>query len=260
MSTLRVTFVGGYLAYQGLFQWLTKRLIVPTLVIRPAMQLAAFTLIGLYIGQQPASYYAIGNAVQTTARAAVFAATIVIAAERTNGTLSFVLAAPSHPLVAFGGRLVPPILTGLLSSTLMLGLAMALTGFRITWSSLPTLVLLILVISLSCSALGLVLGSIGLYLRDVFFLPNIAVYAMMLLCGVNLTTAETPPVLRAIGEAIPLTHGLRATRAVIAGRTPATADWVAEVIIAVVYTVLACFLLQLFARLARAGATLDLGS
>ncbi|BCL16673.1 ABC transporter permease [Micromonospora sagamiensis] len=260
MNGLRIVVVGGFLAYQGLFQWFSRRLILPTLVLRPMMQLAVFTVIGAYLGSQPADFYAVGNAVQTTARASVYAATIVIAAERMNGTLITVLAAPAHPLLVFGGRLLPPVLTGVASAALMMTVAMATTGVRLSWSATPSLLLLILLVSASCGAFGLVLGAIGLYLRDVFFLPNVAVYAMMLLCGVNLTPAETSGVLALLGEALPLTHGLRAIRDVIAGRPVTTAAWTTELLLVFAYGAAACVFLAYFARQARSKATLDLSS
>lgn len=260
MTSLRILFVGGYLAYQGLFQWLTKRLVFPTLVVRPVIQMATFTLIGTSLGSQPLAFYAVGNAVHATARAAIFAATISIAAERTNGTLSTVLAAPARPVLIFSGRLIPPLLTGLLSSILMLGLVWGFTDAHMSLGAYGQMTLLIALISASCSALGLTLGSIGLYLRDVFFLPNIVVYAMLLFCGINLSATQTPAAMRVVGDFLPLTHGLRAVRDLLAGRSPATSDWLAELAILAAYAVIAWLLLQVFARRARIDASLDLSA
>ncbi|WP_117213777.1 ABC transporter permease [Allorhizocola rhizosphaerae] len=260
MNRLRIVVVGGYLAYKGLFHWLTRRLIFPTLVLNPTLQVITFTVIGAYLGSQPAEFYAVGNSVHAMARASIFAATVVIAAERTNGTLSTVLATPAHPLLIFGGRLLPALTTGFFSSVLMLGLSMVIARARIPLASVPGILLMIVLIALACSALGLCLGALALYLRDVFFLPNVAIYATMLLCGVNLTTQETPAVMRGIAEILPLTHGLRAIRSLAAGTGLPVAEPLLELAVAAAWALAAAVLLRVFSMKARAHATLDLGS
>ncbi|WP_200216692.1 ABC transporter permease [Micromonospora coerulea] len=83
---------------------------------------------------------------------------------------------------------------------------------------------------------------------------------MLLFCGINLSTAETPAATRVVGDFMPLTHGLRAVRDVLAGRSVATGDWLRELAIGVACTVIACVLLQVFARQARADASLDISA
>ena len=45
--------------------------------------------------------------------------------------------------------------------------------------------MIVLVTTASCTALGMLLGSIGLYGKDFFFVANLAYYLLLLFCGVN---------------------------------------------------------------------------
>ncbi|HZM76387.1 MAG TPA: ABC transporter permease [Candidatus Limnocylindrales bacterium] len=258
MKKVRAYVNNGFLSYLGLFPWATKRLILPTLVLNPILQLIAFTLVGVYLGSQPAGFYAVGNAVHATARAAIFAATVVVAAERVNGSLSTLVAAPTSILGTFAGRLIPPLLTGLFSSFVMISLALVFTDVPFSPDRLPVVLLAIVAVSASCSAFGLALGSVALYLRDVYFLPNIAVYGMMLFCGVNLASDTTTPLLTMIGDVLPLTHGLFAVREVLAGRAFPLGAVATELFIGVCCAAAACVLLRFFERRVRIAATLDL--
>ncbi|MEV0648333.1 ABC transporter permease [Phytomonospora sp. NPDC050363] len=228
-------------------------------MLNPALQLAAFTMIGSYIGSQPASYYAVGNAVHSMARASIFSATVVIGAERSNGTLSTLLATPSRPIVIFGGRLIPALVTGYLSSIIMLALATTFTGATVPLAGVPMILLTIFLVALSCSALGLCLGAASLYLRDVFFLPNVSIYGMMLFCGVNLTSAENPAG-ESFARLIPLTNGLHAIREVMMGHQAPLSALATELGLATVYALVAMILVHVFAQRARVTASLDLGA
>jgi hypothetical protein len=71
-------------------------------------------------------------------------------------------------------------------------------------------VLAVVVTTCSCVALGLLIGSIGLRARDVFFGANLVYFTMLLVCGVNVANDALPGWLGAIGRCLPLTHGIEA--------------------------------------------------
>lgn len=51
---------------------------------------------------------------------------------------------------------------------------------------MPSLVLAVTVTTGSCVALGMLIGSLGLRARDVFFGANLVYFLMLLVCGVNI--------------------------------------------------------------------------
>ena len=58
----------------------------------------------------------------------------------------------------------------------------------------------------------MLIGSIGLRARDVFFAANLVYFLMLLVCGVNIAEDDLPGWLQAIGDVVPLTHGIEAAR------------------------------------------------
>ena len=63
----------------------------------------------------------------------------------------------------------------------------------------------------------MLIGSIGLRARDVFFGANLVYFLMLLVCGVNIANDDLPGWLAAIGRCLPLTHGIEAAREIAAG-------------------------------------------
>ena len=111
----------------------------------------------------------------------------------------------------------------------------------------------------SCTGLGLVIGSIGLRARDVMFLANLVYFMLLLFCGVNIPLDELPGWMQAIGNALPLTHGIEAAREVTAGAPLSAVDdllWT-EAAIGTVYALGAYALFRFFEADGRRRATLE---
>ena len=104
-------------------------------------------------------------------------------------------------------------------------------GFAVAWLFLdfragrrarPGARVAVLVTTCSCIAFGMLLGSIGLRARDVFFGANLAYFLMLLFCGVNVPLDDLPGWIAAIGRCLPLTHGIEAARESRPARRSAT--------------------------------------
>ena len=63
MNSLRIFFVGGYLAYRALFNWIHWTMYVPTMLGGPIFQILFFAYIGRYAGSQSDKFFLVGNAV-----------------------------------------------------------------------------------------------------------------------------------------------------------------------------------------------------
>jgi ABC-2 type transport system permease protein len=112
---------------------------------------------------------------------------------------------------------VPVLANGLLVSAFTFGAGILLLGFRPPLHSVPALVVVVLVTVTSCTAFGMLLGSIGLRAKDFFFAANLAYFLMLLFCGVNIPIDELPGWMGAISRCLPLTHGIEAARTVASG-------------------------------------------
>jgi ABC-2 type transport system permease protein len=217
MSTARLFFVAGWRSHRALFRWMRPSAFIPTVIGVPAMQLIWFVHLGRYLGAQPPSYYAIGNALHASAMAGLFAPAFSVTGERSFGTLPAVLATPANRTVLFAGRVVPAIAIGCLTSALMLGLGAAVADVRLPAEQIGPLLAALLATASSCSAFGLIIGAIGLVTRESTLVANLTLYLLLLLCGVNIPSAILPTWAAALGRMLPTAHGIEAARRVLDG-------------------------------------------
>jgi ABC-type multidrug transport system permease subunit len=256
----RTFFVGGVIAYRGLFNWIRPSIYIPTMLGSPLFQLVFFTKLGEYAHARDASFYVVGNAVQVCAMSSVYGMTMAIANERWFGTLGPLLASPANRAAVFLGRGVPVLANGMLVSAFGFAIGAALLGFRPGWSSLPTLATVVVVTAMSCTAFGMLLGSIGLRAKDFWFAANLAYFLMLLFCGVNVPLNALPHWMQVVGSGMPLTHGIAAARLVAGGASLSSVSMLVwkEALIGACYFLAAYLLLRVFEAEGRRRASLEL--
>jgi ABC-2 type transport system permease protein len=255
----RVFFVGGRISYHALFNWISPLLYVTTMLGSPLFQILFFTYLGRYAESQDDLFFIVGNAVQVSAMAGIYGMTMGIANERNYGTLSPLLATPANRLAIFTGRALPFVLNGLVVSAFGFAVSWLLLDFRPAEGSIPALALVVTVTTCSCTALGMLIGSIGLRARDVFFGANLVYFLMLLACGVNVANEDLPGWLAAIGRCLPLTHGIEAAREVAAGEPLADVGGlvVTEALIGLAYASAAYVLFRFFEAEGRRRGSLE---
>jgi ABC-2 type transport system permease protein len=259
VSSIRVFFVGGYLAYRALFTWLRPAIYIPTMLGGPIFQILFFAYTGRFAGVQDDEFFVVGNAVQVSALSGIFGMAMTIGGERWTQTLSPLLATPANRLALFLGRALPLIANGFIISAFGFGVGWALLDFELAAGEIPAIALVIVICSFSCTALGLVTGSIGLRARDVFFLANLVSLILLLFCGVNVPLDSLPGWMQAVASGLPLTHGIEAAREIAAGAgltSVASLIWT-EAAIGGVYAFIAYALFRFFEADSRRRATLD---
>jgi ABC-2 type transport system permease protein len=256
---LRVFFVGGVIAYRGLFNWLRPAHYFPTMLGGPMFQILFFAYLGRFAHAQSDAFYVVGNAVQISAMAGVFGMAITIGGERWTQTLGPLMATPASRLAIFLGRALPNLVQGLIVSTFGFCIGRLLLDFHPPLGSVPTLALIVLTTSTSCTAFGMVVGAFGLRLRDSFLVANPTYFLMLLFCGVNVPLHVLPGWMATISRGLPLTHGIEAARHVVAGASLSSVSGLVgtEAFIGFCYAVLAYFFLRFFEEESRRRATLD---
>jgi ABC-2 type transport system permease protein len=258
-AALRVFFVGGRISYRALFNWISPVMYVTTMLGSPLFQILFFTYLGRYAGSRGDDFFIVGNAVQVSAMAGIYGMVMGIANERQYGTLSPLLATPANRLAVFSGRALPHVLNGLIVSAFGFAVSWLLLDFSPDPAVLPDLAFVVVVTVASCTALGMLIGSIGLRARDVFFAANLVYFLMLLFCGVNIDVDSLPGWMEAIGRALPLTHGIEAARQVVAGASLGDVRGlvVTEALIGAAYAVTAYLLFRLFEAEGRRRASLE---
>jgi len=259
MSFLRIFFVGGLIAYRALFNWIRPSIYIPTMLGAPLFQILFFTYLGRYSSARSDAFYIVGNAVQVAAMSSVYGMSMAVANERWSATLGPLLATPANRAAVFLGRGVPVLVNGLFVSVFGFGVGALLLDFRPGWSAVPRLAAIVFVTTLSCTAFGMLLGSIGLRTRDFMFGANMAYFLMLLFCGVNIPLSVLPGWMETIGRGLPLTHGIEAAREVAAGASLADVSglvWT-EVGVGAVYATTAYLLFRWLEYESRRRAVLE---
>ena len=227
----------------------------------PLFQLIFFTKLGQYAHAENRDFYIVGNSIQACAMSSVYGMTMAVANERWFGTLGPLLASPASRSAVFLGRGVPVLANGIFVSDVHVSSsASLLLGFRPgARRRVRRSRVVVIVTVLSCTAFGMLLGSIGLRAKDFFFAANLAYFLMLLFCGVNIPLDTLPGWMSAIGRCLPLTHGIAAAREVAAGASLGhVAGLVAtELGIAAAYAVAGLTLFRVLERESRRTAVLD---
>jgi ABC-2 type transport system permease protein len=259
MSAVRVFFIGGYMAYRALFNWIHPGMYIPTMLAGPIFQVLFFAYVGRFVGLEDDAFFVVGNAIVISSMAGIFGMAMGIGGERWTQTLSAILATPANRFALILGRALPFIANGIFVSAFGFVCGWLLLDFNPPLSSLPVLALIIAVSATSCTALGLCVGATGLRARDVFFLANLVVFLLVLLTGANVPVDAMPEWMQTIARALPMTHGIEAGREAAAGASLSEVDhliWT-ELGIAAIYGALGYSLFRLFEFEGRRRATLE---
>lgn len=257
---VRLFFQGAYLSYVALFAWLRPMTYLASKVAGPLGQILFFTFLGTYAtGQESASFYVIGNAVQVAALSGIFGVTFSISGDRWAGTLPYLFGTPSNRLTLFVGRSLVHIIDGMLGVALGLMWGVLLLGLDLSQADPLALLLTILITSFSTSGMGLMLGSLSLITVNVMFINNTVYFLMLIFSGSNLALETMPGWMQAISTGIPLTRGISAVRALIDGSRLADVSGLLfeEIGIGVLYIILGYLLFRWFERQAKRKGSLE---
>lgn len=224
MRILRVaryaSLTGAY-DYRAIYSWKTW---LTGWYLRVFSQVVFFALIGkLLHSQTQTRFLLVGNVVMLAAMQGVWSMNLLMW-DRSNGVLPLLVASPSSAVIALAARGSYLIVDGVVSALGALAVAGPIFGLPLPWPRVLLVVPLVVLVGASAYAFGTFLGGVILRARWLSNLvSNVSVVALMALCGVNVPLDAYPAAARAVAEALPLTHGLLAIRAVFAGDLSTTA-------------------------------------
>jgi len=259
MTSVRIFFIGGAIAYRGLFNWLSPWIFVPTFLVAPIFQILLFVYIGRSAHAQSDEFYVVGNALQYAAIPCVFAMSNTIAGERFQKTLGYILATPAGRLPLFLGRSLPVIANGVFVSAFAFTVGGLIVGIHVPASAIGSLALVIAVSAASCTGLGLLSAALGLRVRETATLNNIVFGLLLVFCGTNVPLRELPGWMSFLSQGMPLTHGIEAARRLASGQSLGTVGGLiaAEALVGAAYGVLGYGLLRFMELQSRRLATLE---
>lgn len=257
---LRLFYQGALLSYIALFRWLRPATYMASKIVLPIANILFFTFLGMYAtGRDTASFYVIGNAIQTTAVSGIYGVTMSIGGDRWDGTLPYLFGTPANRMALFIGRAFFHILDGILGVVLALIWGVLLFGLDLTQTDPLAIGVTIIITTISTSGLGLLMGCLSLITRNIFFVNNTVYFLLLIFSGANIPLDVLPAFMRSISQGLPLTRGIASARIIIAGGELAqvSALLLGELAIGFIYILLGYLLFRGFEYQAKARGTLD---
>lgn len=222
---------------------------------RMVAQVTFFAFAGeLYGGAAGKAYAFVGAALMACVIEAMMAVASTVW-EKLEGTLPLLLAAPGSLYPVFLGRSTQWLASGVLTSSLILAGGRAF-GVPVTPAAWAACVGLIALTAVGTYFVALTLGFVVLHFpgaRNI--VSNVAYMFMILVCGVVTPVAAGAAPLQVAAQAFPLTHGLAATRTVLAGSGPPWSDVLLLALTLLAWAAVSVLTLRVVVRLARERGT-----
>ena len=184
-------------------------------------QMAFFVFITQYAGNPNISVQqvALGNALQAITFSTVFSICSIPGNEKHSGTLSYIMTTPTRIFSVIVGQSLFMIATGMVTVGLSLGFAAAFFGVNFANVDLLAVILVIAITAYAMSGFGLMLSSIGIYLRSSTLLASLFLYVGLIFCGVDFPVSQLPGYLQPVSQGFPLTYGVSALKSAVSGST-----------------------------------------
>lgn len=261
MNTLRVARYGLMVGVEELAVFWNWKTWLGGWMIQIVSSAAAWVLLGkLLDSPDRLEFLLIGNAVVVGSQAAYWAVS-ASTWDRWDGTYPLLVASPMSLLPAIAGRTVVWLLNGLCTSLVAFVVLAALFGIA---APLPAALWLVPLIGLTCLSTfcsALLLGSV-VTLAPQFrnILHRTATITLMTICGVSVPASFWPGAIQLLADVLPVTHGLRAIRGVLAGADPFTIllEAAFEVAVALGWLAVAAATIDRMAESGRASGSIEL--
>ena len=250
---------------KGTILWDSWEMWIMQIFITPPAEMAFFFLlaIAVYHGGSnalaQAQYTVIGNAVQSMSFAAVFAVANITSQDKWQGTLQNLIVTPANRMALFTGRAAFQIFMSTIIVVAALVYADFVFGISFAHADFLALGITIVLTSVMMISFGLLISSIGLFMRTAMIVANIFLFLTMLVSGVNFPVSSLPLWLQPVSWSIPMTYGVIAARTAIRGASLFSLGTVflEEFIDGVAVLFVGYLLLKGFERLARKSGRLE---
>ncbi len=207
---------------KGTILWDSWEMWIMQIFITPPAEMAFFFLLAIAVYHGPAAliqaqYTVIGNAVQSMSFAAVFAVANITSQDKWQGTLQNLIVTPANRMALFIGRASFQIFMSALIVVAAFIYADFVFGISFAHADFVALGIAVVLTSVMMISFGLLISSIGLFMRTAMIVANIFLFLTMLVSGVNFPVSVLPVWLQPVSWSIPMTYGVLAARGAIAG-------------------------------------------
>jgi ABC-2 type transport system permease protein len=247
---------------KGTILWDSWEMWIMQVFITPPAEMAFFYLLAVAVYSNnlaQAQYTVIGNALQSMSFAAVFAVANITSQDKWQGTLQNLIVTPANRMALFIGRASFQIFMSAVITVAALVYANVLFGISFAHADYLALGITIVLTSVMMISFGLLISSLGLFMRTAMIVANIFLFLTMLVSGVNFPVSSLPIWLQPVSWAIPMTYGVLAARGAIAGASVMSLGtiFLEEFIDGIVVLFVGYVLLKGFESLARKSGRLE---
>lgn len=248
-----VSTVGMYV--RNKFQMIPWWLWLVSILANAFFSMLFFVLLADYISNPDATvrYVVIGNVVQSVAATTLYSTADLPGTEKHTGMLTPLMQTPASLFCIFLGMAILNIFAGVLSSVFSLVYAQTVFGIDLAGADVLSVGVVIASTVLALTGFGMMIGSIGIWLRTSTIIANIASYIGLLICGVNFPLSYLPDWINAVASVLPLTYCVKAMRTASEGGALCDmfGDLSITLVLGAVYFVISMFMFRSFERLAR---------
>jgi ABC-2 type transport system permease protein len=230
-------------------------------ILRLVAQVSFFGAFGFLLGErtQVVAFLLIGNSMLVVCME-VSIVVVTVAFERGSGTLPLLAATPVGAPVAYLGRGIQWVVTGVLTGTLMLLVVPRFFGLGVPVGKVLLAVPLILLVAVSCYGYSCTLATF--VVRNpgrMWIAVNLGYLLVMTLGGIDVPRTFWPEAVRIAGGLLPMSHGLEAIRAVLAAQGLPWAQVGLEALVGAGWFAVSLLLYRQFVASGRRSGKLDFG-
>lgn len=254
---VRLYFFQAWFSYRSLFAWSTPFSYMTSKFGFPFFSMLMFVFIGKFVGFNDPAYIVIGNILLMPSINGLYGISMTIGNERQFGAMSYLLGSPAPRAPLFLGRAFFHIIDGFI--TVLIALPIAILFFDLGFSGINLFLLAccLILLSITTTGLGFIMGTISLRSRDGWMFTNTLGQLLFILIGVNFPVEKLPVALQQISDYLPMTRGIMAARLVLDGANWAAVSdlFLGEIIVGLVYILFGYTLFRIIER-----ASMDTGS
>jgi ABC-2 type transport system permease protein len=256
---IRLYFIQAWFSYRSLFAWSTPFSYMTSKFGFPFFSMLMFVFIGKFVGFNDPAYIVIGNILLMPSINGLYGISMTIGNERQFGAMSYLLGSPAPRAPLFLGRAFFHIIDGFI--TVLIALPIAILFFDLGFSEINLLLLAccLILLSITTTGLGFIMGTISLRSRDGWMFTNTLGQLLFILIGVNFPVEKLPGALQQVSDYLPMTRGIKAARLILDG-----ANWqvvsdllLGEILVGAVYILFGYSLFRIIERASMSSGSLD---
>ena len=256
---VRLYLIQAWFSYHSLFAWSTPFSYMTSKFGFPLFSMLMFVFIGKFVGYDNPAYIVIGNILLMPTINGLYGISMTIGNERQFGAMSYLLGSPAPRAPLFLGRAFFHIIDGFITVAVALPIAILIFKLGFDQINLLLLAFCLLILTISTTGLGFIMGTISLRSADGWMFTNTLGQLLFILIGVNFPVDKLPEFLQPVSIYLPMTRGISAARMVLqgAGWNEVSGLLAGEVLVGLVYILVGYTLFRIEERASLSTSSLD---